>query len=760
MQFDVDQVAAERRRLAALHAYDVLDTARETDFDDLAKLAAALCGTAMSAISLVDADRQWFKAELNVGARETPRDIAFCAHALHVAEIMVVPDAALDARFADNPLVTGPPHIRFYAGAVLRTSEGEALGTVCVLDPVPRPQGLTAQQSELLIGVGRQAMAQLELRRALKSERDQRVSRNAADVALAAALEASDSVGAWMWDVKADKVYADARFASFFHVEPEAAAEGIPVADFLAGIEAIDRPRVSSAIELALRAGEPFEEEYRLKPPPGSAEPRWVLARGRALMDDSGKPARFPGAVLDITTRRRSEEAARAASVALQLTLRAARFGRWDHDPSTGARYYDERLRELFGLAPGDDRDFEATLSHVHPQDQDRLRLASLEMLDPDRQGGFAATFRVARPEGGWRWLEASGQSFFEFGRCVRFTGVMQDVTERVDAAAEREEAALRLQLALDAGGVGAWSFNPIDQSITWDERCYALMDAPPGGPVSFGADFIGRLHPQDRERALANVVQAVSGDEYADELRVRLSNGEDRWLAFRGRRSQGEVEFIGTIRDITAEKRVEAQRGLLADELRHRMKNLLAMVQSIGAQTLRNASSKEEAQRLFSERLVALAGALDTLTDRTWASSPLVTVIDAALAPHTDRSDRISVSGPDVELEPKPALALTLALHELATNATKYGALSNSSGRVRLRWSIDGEGEAAALRIEWAEEGGPTVAAPKRRSFGSRLIENNAGQEFGGSAKLVFDPQGVVWTLTAPMKGLSDSSR
>ena len=760
MQLDVHQAVAERRRLAALADYDVLDTEREESFDDLAKLAAAVCAAPMSAVSLVDADRQWFKAELNIGARETPREVAFCPHALNVIDLMVVPDAALDPRFAGNPLVTGPPHLRFYAGAVLRSGAGEALGTVCVLDTLPRLDGLTPHQAELLLGVARQAMAQLELRRALRAEREQRIKRDAADIALAAALEASDSVGAWMWDVKTDKVYADARFSRVFQVDEFAAAAGLPLTAFVDAIDEVDRPRISSAIAEALRTGEPFEEEYRLHPPEGEVEPRWVLARGRVLMDDAGKPERFPGAVLDITNRKRSEEAARASSVALQLTLRAARFGRWDHNPATGARFYDDRLRELFGLAADDYRDFEATLSHVHPEDQERIRASGRNAVDPERTGAFEEVFRVARAEGGWRWLEASGQSFFEFGRCIRFTGVMQDVTERINTSSEREEAALRLQLALDAGGVGAWSFNPVDQTIVWDPRCYVLMDAPPGRPISFGADFVGRLHPEDRDRALSTIAQAVQADEYSDELRVRLANGEDRWLAFRGRRSPGEAEFIGTIRDITAEKRVEAQRGLLADELRHRMKNLLAMVQSIGAQTLRNAGSKEEAQRLFSERLVALAGALDTLTDRTWASSPLVSVIDAALAPHTDRSDRISRAGPEVELGPKPALALTLALHELATNATKYGSLSTPTGRVALSWTVEGEGDQAGLTLAWSESGGPPVAPPKRRSFGSRLIEANAGQEFGGSAKLAFHPDGVVWTLKAPLKGLSEAAR
>ena len=162
MHFEIDPVALERRRLEALLAYDILDTDPETQFDDLVKIAAAICETPMAAISLVDQDRQWFKAEVGVGARETPRDQAFCSHALAAPEIMVVPDSHLDERFVHNPLVAGPPFIRFYAGAVMRTPTGEALGTVCVLGTEPRPDGLTARQADLLLGIARQAMSQLE----------------------------------------------------------------------------------------------------------------------------------------------------------------------------------------------------------------------------------------------------------------------------------------------------------------------------------------------------------------------------------------------------------------------------------------------------------------------------------------------------------------------------------------------------------------------------------------------------------------------
>jgi len=160
---------SEAARLEILRQYDILDTPAEQVFDDLTALAAHTCRSPIALISLVDSDRQWFKSKIGTDISETPRDVAFCAYAIAGQDLLVVHDATQDKRFADNPMVTSEPHIRFYAAAPLVTTDGHALGTLCVMDCVPR--ALTDEEARVLRTLSRLVVAQMELRRSLQARR-------------------------------------------------------------------------------------------------------------------------------------------------------------------------------------------------------------------------------------------------------------------------------------------------------------------------------------------------------------------------------------------------------------------------------------------------------------------------------------------------------------------------------------------------------------------------------------------------------------
>ncbi|WP_026358898.1 sensor histidine kinase [Aureimonas ureilytica] len=209
---------------------------------------------------------------------------------------------------------------------------------------------------------------------------------------------------------------------------------------------------------------------------------------------------------------------------------------------------------------------------------------------------------------------------------------------------------------------------------------------------------------------------------------------------------ADGKPERILSVsRDISALKASEEARAVLNQELAHRMKNLLSMVQAITAQTLRQARTIEEANEAVFTRISALARAQDILTRSNFEDADVREVVGAAMAPHQTEDHRIEANGPRLGLTAQQALGLSLAIHELATNAAKYGALSNETGRVAMSWAeVDG-----AFVFRWIETGGPPVIAPERRGFGSKLIERIVAAYFDGEGRIDFDPAGIRFTLT-----------
>ncbi len=290
-----------------------------------------------------------------------------------------------------------------------------------------------------------------------------------------------------------------------------------------------------------------------------------------------------------------------------------------------------------------------------------------------------------------------------------------REVERRTRDLTESEE---RLRFILAAARMGSWTIDLATMRLTASDTCKANLGRTPDEDFTF-EDLMDAILPQDRERMrIALHASIETGADYDIEYRVRLPKGDVRWLQIRGQRFLDEegqpTTMAGITLDVTDRKLAEEHRALLAEELKHRVKNSMATMQSIAHQTLRNATSLDDAHRTLDARLQSLSTAHDVLTRESWTGAPLAEIADEALRPFLSGAPgRFTLKGPDVWLPPRMTLAFTLALHELATNASKYGALSNDRGRVLLQWQIAEVEGSSELSLRWEEIDGPPVIAP-----------------------------------------------
>ncbi|MCF7701862.1 PAS domain-containing protein [Loktanella sp. M215] len=303
------------------------------------------------------------------------------------------------------------------------------------------------------------------------------------------------------------------------------------------------------------------------------------------------------------------------------------------------------------------------------------------------------------------------------------------------------------------------WSTMPDGFHDYYNARWYEFTGVPEGS--TDGEAWNGMFHPDDQDRAWAAWRSSLkSGEPYEIEYRLKHHSGEYRWVLGRAQPMRDTTARIqrwyGSCTDIHEIKVAQEQRQLLLAEMNHRVKNTLAMVHAMVSQTLRQSDSLDDARTAIQSRISMMSQAHDRLIHSTWTETYIRDVVEAALMPHHTGEDRFSIYGPNLPIGSKQALALTMALHELATNATKYGALSNDRGRIDIVWTANEDLPAAGFTFAWRESGGPAVAKPTRRGFGSRMIEQALAGYFYGVAELNYDPTGLAFNLTAPLSGLT----
>jgi PAS domain S-box-containing protein len=305
---------------------------------------------------------------------------------------------------------------------------------------------------------------------------------------------------------------------------------------------------------------------------------------------------------------------------------------------------------------------------------------------------------------------------------------------------------------------MGTWWFDPPKRVFGWSPQTVALLGLPAEQTATGIGEWRDYIHPDDQADAKAGFEAVLRrGGDYEAEFRVRRPDGLFRWINTRGRvylDAAGQAShMVGILHDVTARKEAEEQQRVLLGELNHRVKNTLATVQSIARQTLR-ASEPALFGEAFERRLLALSKTHDLLTRNAWREADFSAIVEQELMPYRrETNDRILVSGPEVLLPARTAINLGLVLHELVTNAAKYGALSVPSGRLELTWRVAaGSAGGPDLVVSWRESGGPAIAEPRRQGFGSRLIERSIEGELGGRIKLEYLSAGLVGLLEIPL--------
>lgn len=354
----------------------------------------------------------------------------------------------------------------------------------------------------------------------------------------------------------------------------------------------------------------------------------------------------------------------------------------------------------------------------------------------------------------------------YEGGIAVSF----RDWTERRRAAEELRESQARLSALADSLPLGM--VYQVTDAGTFDTRrftyvsasCERLNGVPAEKALENPNHLIDLILPEHRDRVFKQQLEAHRMRKAFDiEFPIRhAKTGEIRWQRIVDAprvTPNGTTVWDGLQIDITDHKRAEDHLRLLLNELNHRVKNTLAIVQSMAAQSFQQIDRQDErfndARQAFEARLFALARGHDVLTRENWEGASLEKIVAEACAAYRiapERGGIFEIEGPDIRVTPSMALSLSMALHELCTNALKHGALGAPGGRIAISWSACPAGKGRRLLMRWQERGGPPASPPARKGFGSRLIEQGLARELDGTVQLAFEPEGLVCTIDVPL--------
>ena len=541
----------EDERLAEVKRFHPEETCASAALDRLTHLAASVFRTPMAAVSLVDGERQWLKASCGLDLTDTIRQHAFCSHVLPLGPsgILVVPDASKDARFADNPLVTGAPHIRFYAGAALTSRQGHVLGALCVMDSQPRaaPGEDSLDQLRTLAGA---VADHIELERIARAQDEQ--------VNLLRMAEGISGIGHWRLDLRTKRVVWSKEVYAIHGLSPDTFDPNLDSAiDFY---HPDDQPKVRASLDEAVVARGPVGFQLRLRRADGDM--RDVVSRSLCERDRAGTPVAVFGVFQDITEHTRALAAARRNESRYRLLADNMADVVTRIRPDGSSNYISPAIEQLLGYRP-EEMVGRPAQDFVHPQDQ-AIVMSVFRSLS-QREGQHTIEIRAVRKDGEHRWVEVSFKSVAINEASFEIVAVIRDIAARralESAAAERE----RLYRLLADNTIDLINRSNLDCEILYvSPSAQALTGYSP-------EELIGRkttdlIHPEDWpfvRRAYAKLVHFGRAARI-EPITYRLvrKDGERVWVEVAPKlvwEGDKPVEFVDVVRNISARKAVEAE--------------------------------------------------------------------------------------------------------------------------------------------------------------------------------------------------------
>jgi PAS domain S-box-containing protein len=559
----------EIERLAALRRYEILDTMPEQALDDLTALAGHICDTPIALITLIDEQRQWFKSKLGLSIAETARDISFCGHVIAQSDLFIVPDVMLDERFADSPLVTGDPHVRFYAGAPLVTPDGFRLGTLCVFDRVPRQ--LSPAQEEALRALSRQVMAQLDLR----SQRRELLESEARLLIVFRNCPVGVAIHRW-----SDRTFVEvnAAFTALFGWE----------SDELRGHTTQEMGIVQPAAAAGLRAHITAAETVsnaELVVQTRAGRILHVLL-GSTLTALRGEPHTITTFV-DITERKLAEIASNLLAAIVESSDDAI-IGK---DLDGVITSWNRGATKIFGFTPSEI--IGTSIMRLIPHDR---RDEEHHILDQIRKGESILHFETLRRAKDGHLLDVSVTTSpirDAAGRVIGASKVARNITERKRSEAALKASEERMRFALENAEIGIWDIDYATGAVRWSPILEVQYGLRPGSFAGTMKAIVEHVHPDDRDAVVSALKAAIiSGADFSTLNRSIWPNGEVHWLSGAGRIHLGThgqpLRGVGISMDITERRSLEAQYqqaqkmeavGRLAGGVAHDFNNLLTVI-------------------------------------------------------------------------------------------------------------------------------------------------------------------------------------